>query len=74
MAKRLTSTVHVVDKDGETQVFGPSDQVPAWAWKQITNPAAFTDDESGEPEPDDDAAQRSGRRAYRSDDPSPRGN
>lgn len=37
----LVTHVHVTDKDGEHFVFGPGDDVPAWAKKLITNPAAW---------------------------------
>lgn len=37
MAK-LTTYVHVADEHGAMHVFGPDDEVPAWAAKAITNP------------------------------------
>jgi hypothetical protein len=48
----LVAHVHVQDEKGETHVFGPGSDVPAWAKKQITNPAAWgpeVDDETSDP-------------------------
>jgi len=42
--KRLARYVHVTDDKGEQHVFGPDDDVPGWAAKVITNPAAWGDD------------------------------
>ncbi|MGW7248823.1 hypothetical protein [Streptomyces decoyicus] len=42
-SKQLTATVHVRDLQGRTVAFGPGDDVPAWAAKQITNPKAWGD-------------------------------
>lgn len=42
--KQLAVRVFVPDEHGEMQAFGPGDDVPAWAVKQITNPAAWGDD------------------------------
>lgn len=36
--KHLNTHVHVFDDAGERHVFGPGDDVPAWAAKKITNP------------------------------------
>lgn len=44
MGRALRTYVHVHDEDGQTHVFGPDDEVPAWAAKRITNPAAWEDD------------------------------
>lgn len=41
MAAKLAGFVHVEDADGAPHVFGPTDEVPAWAQKAITNPAAW---------------------------------
>ncbi|WP_328742902.1 hypothetical protein OG436_29360 [Streptomyces caniferus] len=40
MAK-LATVVHVVDDKGTNHVFGPADEVPAWAASKITNPKAW---------------------------------
>lgn len=40
---RLATFVHVADSDGVTHVFGPDDEVPAWAAQAITNPKAWAD-------------------------------
>lgn len=37
----LIENVHVFDIDGVVHVFGPGDEVPTWAAKLITNPAAW---------------------------------
>lgn len=51
MPRKLNANVHAVatDKDGNllSQVFGPGDEVPAWARKAITNPDVW-DGESDE--------------------------
>lgn len=44
MARKLASTVHVVDDNGAAHVFGPGDEVPSWAEKKITNESAWEDD------------------------------
>jgi hypothetical protein len=51
VSKKLASTVHVADADGVVQVFGPGDDVPAWAEKAITNPKAWAEDEPEDPKP-----------------------
>lgn len=43
-SKKLAYKVFVPDKDGEMQSFGPGDDVPGWAAKQITNPSAWGDE------------------------------
>jgi len=48
---RLATYVHVHDKDGVAHVFGPDDEVPTWAARAITNPAAWAEAPAGEPEP-----------------------
>jgi hypothetical protein len=40
---RLAAWVHVTGADGRNHVFGPDDEVPAWAARTITNPAAWAD-------------------------------
>lgn len=42
MAK-LAGYTHVTDPEHGTHVFGPDDEVPAWAEKHITNPKAWAD-------------------------------
>lgn len=41
--RKLAYTVSVQDDDGDMHSFGPSDTVPAWAQKAITNPGAWED-------------------------------
>ncbi|QXW04013.1 hypothetical protein [Rhodococcus globerulus] len=38
---RLITFVHVADESGVGHAFGPGDEVPGWAAKRITNPAAW---------------------------------
>lgn len=38
---RLVRTVHLVDEQGRSHVFGPGSDVPEWAAKRITNPSAW---------------------------------
>jgi hypothetical protein len=47
--KQLAAHVHVRDLGGRTVAYGPGDDVPAWARKQISNPKAWGDVESAEP-------------------------
>ncbi|MDR6574352.1 hypothetical protein J2X60_003011 [Curtobacterium sp. 320] len=63
----LLSNVHVRDEHGASHVFGPDSEVPEWAQKRITNPAAwdgdapsFEDDEEID-EADENEPARSGR-------------
>lgn len=42
MAK-LATYVHVTDDKGAAHVFGPADEVPAWAVSRITNPKAWAE-------------------------------
>lgn len=42
MAK-LATFVHVTDDKGASHVFGPADEVPAWAASKITNPKAWAE-------------------------------
>lgn len=44
--KTLTRSVTVINpEDGQDYTFGPDDDLPAWAEKAITNPAAFESDD-----------------------------
>lgn len=54
MARKLATYVHVHGEDGRSHAFGPADDVPAWAVKKITNPAAWAE------EPEDDSAPPAG--------------
>ncbi|MFI1607848.1 hypothetical protein ACH4YN_38040 [Streptomyces griseofuscus] len=47
--QQLVAFVHVRDVGGRTVAYGPGEDVPAWARKQITNPKAWGDVESAEP-------------------------
>lgn len=38
---RLRRNVHLVGEQGRSFVFGPGSDVPEWAAKRITNPAAW---------------------------------
>lgn len=42
---KLAYYVHVEDEFGDEHVFGPEDDVPAWAAKQITNRSAWEGEE-----------------------------
>lgn len=52
----LSTNVHVTDADGVSHVFGPADEVPAWAEALITNPKAWT--EPPEPRQSTDGAKK----------------
>lgn len=39
----LVATVHVSDVNGAFHMFGPGDDVPAWAVARIRNPQAWAD-------------------------------
>ncbi|MFI6465672.1 hypothetical protein [Streptomyces sp. NPDC050538] len=39
--QQLVAFVHVRDVGGRTVAYGPGEDVPAWARKQITNPKAW---------------------------------
>lgn len=59
MARQLQARVFAVNPEtGETEAFGPGDDVPSWARKVITNPAAWApsdgDDEGDEGDEDGD--------------------
>ncbi|MFC9786438.1 hypothetical protein [Rhodococcus sp. NPDC127528] len=56
---RLATHVHVPDESGTYHVFGPGDDVPAWAAEVITNPAAW-DGDAPDPVDTDDAADLDG--------------
>lgn len=45
MTRKLATHVHVNDEHGVTRVFGPDDELPAWAVEAITNPKAWAGDE-----------------------------
>lgn len=49
MAGTLQSTVYVLDENGEHVAFGPGDEVPDWAAKQITNKSAWEQAPDAEP-------------------------
>ena len=55
MGRRLAGFVHVTAPDGGAAVFGPDDELPAWASKAITNEKAWAE-ESGS---DEEAVERS---------------
>lgn len=65
----LTTDVHVRDAHGTTHVFGPSsEEVPEWAQRFITNPAAwdgdapsFDDEDESLDEAEKDEPARAGR-------------
>lgn len=62
---RLATHVHVADESGTVHVFGPADEVPGWAARAITNPAAWAE------RPVADAVHTSaGDRAWPEGDPS----
>jgi hypothetical protein len=63
----LNGYVHVTDDKGTAHVFGPADDVPAWAAELITNPKAWaeppsvsrlTESEPAKPAPAKRAAPR----------------
>ncbi len=56
---QLVSYVHVFDEDGRTHIFGPGDEVPAWAAEKIQNPAAW--DEMPEPAAEPEVAKKAPR-------------
>lgn len=58
---RLSTYVHVTDKDGQSHVFGPSDEVPAWAAKRITNKKAWAEAPADDNEQSDGEPPRSGK-------------
>ena len=47
MGRRLAGFVHVTAPDGGAVVFGPDDELPAWASKAITNEKAWAGDVAG---------------------------
>lgn len=50
---KLAYFVSLTDADGAPHTFGPSDDVPAWAVKAITNPSAWVGGEAPEVEDDE---------------------
>jgi len=44
----LIAYVHVMDENGAPHVFAPGDEVPEWAQKKITNPAAWEQEAEAE--------------------------
>lgn len=46
----LAGYVHIVSETGAPVVFGPSDEVPEWAYGQISNPKAWVGGEAPEVE------------------------
>lgn len=46
MGTRLRTFVHVHDSSGASHVFGPHDDIPAWAVERITNPKVWADAEA----------------------------
>lgn len=46
---RLNTFVHVRDEHGHTHVFGPDENVPAWAEEAITNPKVWAEAPAGDP-------------------------
>lgn len=39
--RELVAFVHVTDESGVSHVFGPGDEVPAWAAEKVSNPKAW---------------------------------
>lgn len=66
---RLNVHVHVRKDDGTHEVFGPDDEVPAWAVAQITNPNVWdeapTDRETEASEEDSEVPPKGGPSATR---------
>jgi hypothetical protein len=57
MARRLAAFVTVYDEHRSPKSFGPNDELPAWAERQITNAAAWVDDDEDEPNAGADPGQ-----------------
>lgn len=53
MGRRLAASVRVTGESGAPVVLAAGEELPGWAADQVTNPAAFVEDE---PEGDDTAA------------------
>lgn len=51
MGRVLVSDVHVTDKTGNVVVLATGSELPDWAEKLVTNPAAFGDDVATAPTP-----------------------
>lgn len=56
----LRNHVTVHTESGLPVVFGPDDDVPAWAAEKITNPAAWQDGEPDEPPADESTPETEG--------------
>lgn len=74
MARKLATYVHVADDKGEIHVYGPdTKELPAWAVKAITNPAAWADGDTAtaaEPSPaagEDEEPPRAGKGSGRAE-------
>jgi hypothetical protein len=72
MAK-LATYVYVRDESGKRFRFGPGDDVPSWASKKITNPAAWAGGTPEAPEAEEKPAKRKAkpREGTPQDAPSP---
>lgn len=51
MGRRLAGFVHVTAPDGGAAVFGPDDELPAWASKAISNEKAWAEESGSDEEP-----------------------
>ena len=49
MGKKLNTSVHVTDTEGNSGTFGPDDDLPAWAEKAISNPDVWAEEEKKAP-------------------------
>lgn len=63
---RLNTYVHVHRVDGPTVVFGPDDELPDWAVKEITNPAVWA---GGDATSDDDMSEAEFDAAFTAGEP-----
>ncbi|MEV0444009.1 hypothetical protein AB0I84_23795 [Streptomyces spectabilis] len=68
----LITNVHVMDESGQAHVFGPADDVPAWAVELITNPKAW-DEAPVKHEPIDATPKAPAKRAAPRRKAAPRG-
>ncbi|NUO57317.1 MAG: hypothetical protein HOV78_11675 [Hamadaea sp.] len=65
MASRtLAHYVTVADEKGEQHTFGPDSDVPAWASKAITNPAAWADGDVDQVDGSEDGGEGDGPKPY----------
>ena len=55
MGRRLAASVRVTGASGSPVVLAAGEELPGWAADQVTNPAAFVEDEPAEDEPTTDA-------------------